>query len=184
MHSSRSHYHVRNIGEPPEIVGWVSKDDIKLFMTDLQPVAHVNAVNPCMFRTEVTQGFADECAAAPVSLHNINIRGSRDANSKLIAPVPPKRSSRETAEKSYLLFRIFISPSRAKSVVGLATKPDGGSISLPCICRQLFARGRSKEVQPPMHAHLVHDIAEALPDEWRGELYTGRKVQERQCVSL
>ena len=76
MHSSRSHYHVRNIGEPPEIVGWVSKDDIKLFMTDLQPVAHVNAVNPCMFRTEVTQGFADECAAAPVSLHNINIRGS------------------------------------------------------------------------------------------------------------
>ena len=31
-----------------------------------------------------------------------------------------------------------------------------------------------------MHAHLVHDIAEALPDDGRGELYTGRKVQERQ----
>lgn len=30
-----------------------------------------------------------------------------------------------------------------------------------------------------MQAHLVHDIAEALPDERRGEPYAGGKVQER-----
>ncbi len=76
MHGSRSHYHVRDIGKPPESVGRVSKDDIKLFVTDLQPVAHVEAVNPCMFRAEVPEGSADEFAAAPVSFHHIDIIGS------------------------------------------------------------------------------------------------------------
>ena len=59
------------------------------------------------------------------------INAPRDANSKLMLPVPEKRSKTLTVSKSILLLRILKRPSRAKSVVGLALKLPGGSILLP-----------------------------------------------------
>lgn len=76
MYCPGSHYHIRDCREPPECIGRVSKDYIILFVTYFQPVAHVEAVNLCMIRSEIPKGPADEFAAAPVSFNNIDITGS------------------------------------------------------------------------------------------------------------
>lgn len=54
-----------------------------------------------------------------------------EENSKLILPVPPNRSSTSASSKAIRFDRMLNNPSRAKSVVGLAFRSEGGTILLP-----------------------------------------------------
>lgn len=82
-----------------------------------------------------------KCRFLAVFFMNVELEGDismlvislqpRDANSKLIAPVPEKRSKNEDCSKSSSFVRILNNPSLAKSVVGLALYSDGGVINLP-----------------------------------------------------
>lgn len=74
--------------------------------------------------------FMNVVLAGAISMLVISLQ-PREANSKLIAPVPENRSRSAESSKSISFISILNNPSFAKSVVGLALYSAGGVIVGP-----------------------------------------------------